>query len=165
MYYASLHRIEPVAAEVRVTTKITAEQVQAAVRHYFASMADKKPGELVKMYDYKATTFNPFSQRPELGQVAAARLEREYYKPLTHFHSEITSPIEVQFLADNVAVAVHTYRSYAKNLEDPIRGKRFNRSVLDGRGTHVFVLDSEGKLILAHQHLSDICRTALEPAS
>jgi hypothetical protein len=165
MYYASLRRIEPVAAEVRVTTKITAEQVQAAVRHYFASMADKKPGELVKMYDYKATTFNPFSPRPELGQVAAARLEREYYKPLTHFHSEITSPIEVQFLADNVAVAVHTYRSYAKNLEDPIRGKRFNRSVLDGRGTHVFVLDSEGKLILAHQHLSDICRTALEPAS
>jgi hypothetical protein len=148
---------------VRVTTKITVEQVQAAVRRYFASMADKKPGELVKMYAYEATTFNPFSQRPELGQVAAARLEREYFKPLARFHTEFTSPIEVQFLADNVAVAVHTYRSYAKNLEDPIRGKRYNRSVLDGRGTHIFILDAEGKLILAHQHLSDISRTPLEP--
>ena len=144
-----------------MTTKITVEQVQAAVRRYFASMADKKPGELVKMYAYEATTFNPFSQRPELGQVAAARLEREYFNPLTHFRSEITSVIEVKLLADNAAVAVHTYRSFATNLEDPIRGKRYNRSVLDGRGTHVFVLDSEGKLILVHQHLSDISRTPL----
>lgn len=148
-----------------MATKITVEQVQAAVRRYFTAMADKNPGELMKMYAYAALTVNPFSPRPELGQVAAARREREYFKPLTRFHSEITSPIEVQFLADNVALAVHTYRSYAKNLEDPIRGKRFNRSILDGRGTHVFVLDSEGKLILAHQHLSDICRTPLEPAS
>ena len=148
-----------------MTTKITAEQIQAAVRRYFAAMADKRPGELVKMYAYEAMTFNPFSPRAELGQVAAARLEREYFKPLTYFHAEITSPIEVQFLAENVAVAVYTYRSYAKNLEDPIRGKRYNRSVLDGRGTHVFVLDTEGKLVLAHQHLSDICRTPLEPAT
>lgn len=148
-----------------MTTKITTEQIQAAVRRYFGAMGDKKPGELVKMYAYEAMTFNPFTSRPELGQVAAARLEREYFKPVTYFRAEITSPIEVQFLADNVAVAVHTYRSYAKNLEDPIRGKRYNRSVLDGRGTHVFILDSEGRLMLAHQHLSDICRTPLEPAS
>jgi CRISPR/Cas system endoribonuclease Cas6 (RAMP superfamily) len=148
-----------------VNRKITEEQVQAAVRRYWAAMADQRPGELVKMYDYEATTFNPFNQRAELGQVAAARLEREYFKPFTQFHAEITSPIEVRFLADNVAVAVHTYRSHAKNLEDPIRGKRYNRSVLDGRGTHVFIIGSEGKLTLAHQHLSDICRTPLEPAS
>jgi len=128
-------------------------------------MSEQKPGELVKMYDYEATTFNPFSQRAELGQVAAARLEREYFRPFTQFHAEITSPIEVKFLADNVAVAVHTYRSFAKNLEDPIRGKRYNRNVLDGRGTHVFIIGAEGKLTLAHQHLSDICRTPLEPVS
>jgi len=154
-----------VVAEVRVTPRITEEQVQAAVRRYFAAMSDQRPGELVKMYAYEATTFNPFTQRAELGQVAAARLEREYFKPFTHFRAEFTSPIEVQFLTDNVVVASHTYRSFAKNLEDPIRGKRYNRSVLDGRGTHVFMIDSEGKLILMHQHLSDICRTPLEPAS
>ncbi len=148
-----------------MTTKITVEQVQAAVRRYFTAMADKNPGELMKMYAYAAVTVNPFLPRPELGQVAAARREREYFKPLTQFRAEITSPIEVQFLADNVAIAVHTYRSYAKNLEDPIRGKRFNRSILDGRGTHLFTLNSAGELILAHQHLSDICRAPLEPAS
>ena len=144
-------------------TKITVEQVRSAVQRWFAGMTDKRPGELPKIYAYDATTFNPFSPRPELGKVAAARLEREYFNPLTHFRSEITSAIEVKFLADNVAVAVHTYRSFATNLEDPIRGKRYNRSVLDGRGTHIFILDAEGKLILAHQHLSDISRTPLEP--
>ena len=148
-----------------MTTKITEEQVQAAVRRYWGAMTSQKRGELVKMYDYKATTFNPFTQRAELGQVAAARLEREYFTPFTQFHAEITSPIEVQFLADDVVVASHTYRSQAKNLEDPIRGKRYNRSVHDGRGTHVFIIGSEGNLVLAHQHLSDICRTPLEPAT
>ena len=102
-----------------MTTKITEEQIQAAVRRYWAAMANQKPGELVKMYDYEATTFNPFTQRAELGQVAAARLEREYFKPFTQFHAEITSPIEVQFLADNVVVASHTYRSQAKKSGRP----------------------------------------------
>jgi hypothetical protein len=151
--------------EVCVAARITVEQVQEAVRRYWSAMAEKEPGTLVRMYSYDSVTFNPFSSRPELGQVAAARLEREYFAPLTQFRGEITSPIDVQFLADNVAVAVHTYRSYAKNLEDPIRGKRFNRSVLDGRGTHVFVLNSEGKLVLAHQHLSDIGRAPVEEVS
>lgn len=151
--------------EASKTRKITTEEVQDAVLHYWAAMEAKQAGELVRMYSYDAVTFNPFSTRPELGQVAAARLEREYFVPLTHFHAEITSPIEVQFLADNVAVAMHTYRSYAKNLEDSIRGKRYNRTVQDGRGTHLFVLNSEGKLILAHQHLSDISRAPIEEVS
>ncbi len=148
-----------------MTTKITTEQVQAAVRQYFAAMADKKIGELVKMYSFDAMSFGPYAQRAELGRVAAARREREYFRPDASFRAEITSPIEVQILADNVAVAVHTFRSYAKNLEEPILGKKFNRTLLDGRGTHVFILDPEGKLILAHQHLSDVCRTPHEPVS
>lgn len=148
-----------------MTTKITAEQVQAAVHRYFSVMASKKAGELAKMFSCDAMSFGLYSQRAELGRVSAARREREYFKPETSFHAEITSPIDVQFLADNVAVAVHTFRSYSKNLEEAVLGKRYNRTLLDGRGTHVFVLDSEGKLILAHQHLSDICRTAREPVS
>jgi ketosteroid isomerase-like protein len=154
-----------VRMEVSKTRKITVEEVQDAVLHYWAAMEAKEAGDLVRMYSYDAVTFNPFSARAELGQVAAARLEREYFIPLTHFHADITSPIEVQFLSDNVAVAMHTYRSYARNLEDSIRGKRYNRTVQDGRGTHLFVLNADGKLILAHQHLSDICRTAIEDVS
>ena len=142
--------------------KITVEQVQEAVLHYWATMESKESGELVRMYAYDAVTFNPFTSRPELGQVAAARLEREYFTPLARFHAEITSPIDVQFMADNVAVAMHTYRSTGTNLEDPIRGKRYNRTVPNGRATHLFILNTEGKLILAHQHLSDISRAAIE---
>lgn len=145
--------------------KITEEQVQTAVRRYFEAMANKQPGELVKMYSYDAVSFNPYSRRAELGQVAAARREREYFQPFTQYHAEITSPIAVQILADNVAVATHTFRSLAKSMEDPARGKRYNRSLLDGRATHIFVLDAEGRLTLAHQHVSDICRAPLEAVS
>ncbi len=148
-----------------MTTKFTVEQVQAAVRRYFSAMADKKPGELVKMYAYDATSFSPYSPRAELGRVAAARREREYFKPDASFRAEITSPIDVKFLADDVALAIHTFRTWAKNLEEPILGKKYNRGVPDGRGTHIFTLDSEGKLIVVHQHLSDISRTPLEPVS
>lgn len=148
-----------------VSKSMTVEEVQAAVRRFFSAMANKKPGDLVRMYAYDGTTFNPFSSRAELGQVGAARREREYFKPRTQFNAEITSPIEVHFLAENVAVAIHTYRSRATNLEEPILGKRYNRTVAEGRGTHVFILNSEGKLVLAHQHLSDTSRTPLEPVS
>jgi hypothetical protein len=61
-----------------------------------------------------------------------------------------------------VAVAAHTMRSFGTNREEPTLGKRFNRTVQDGRGTHVFILDSEGRLLIAHQHMSDICRAAIE---
>ena len=148
---------------MRVSAKITVEQVQAAVRRYFAALSEKTTGELEKMYTYDSLVFNPFSPRAEPGRLSATRQEREYYKPQSSYRAEITGPIEVQILADNIAVAAHTMRSYGTNLEEPTLGKRFNRAVRDGRGTHVFVLDAEGKLLLAHQHVSDICRAPLEP--
>jgi ketosteroid isomerase-like protein len=148
---------------VDVATRITVEQVQAAVRRYFAVMSAKAPGELEKMYTYDSVVFNPFTPRGEPGRVSATRQEREYFKPQSSYRAEITGPIEVQILADNVAVAAHTMRSFGTNLEEPTLGKRFNRAVRDGRGTHVFILDSEDRLLIAHQHISDICRAPLEP--
>ena len=146
-----------------MSTKITVEQVQTAVRRYFQVLSEKTPGELADMYTYDSLVFGAFVPRPEPGRVSAARREREYFKLQASYRAEITGPIEVQILGDNVAVASHTMRAYALNLEEPTLGKRFNRTVRDGRGTHVFVLDSEGKLLLAHQHISDICRAPLEP--
>ncbi len=146
-----------------VSTKITVEQVQTAVRRYFQVLSEKTPGELADMYTYDSLVFGAFVPRPEPGRVSAARREREYFKLQASYRAEITGPIEVQILGDNVAVASHTMRAYALNLEEPTLGKRFNRTVRDGRGTHVFVLDAEGKLLLAHQHISDICRAPLEP--
>ena len=142
---------------------ITVEQVQAAVRRYFQVLTEKIAGELGKMYTYDSLVFGAFVARPEPGRISAARREREYFRPESSYRAEITRPIEVQILAENVAVAVHTMRSYGVNLEESTLGKRFNRTVRDGRGTHVFVLDPEGNLVLVHQHISDICRAPLEP--
>jgi len=165
MGYAFSPKVIQTVAAAPMSQKITVEQVQAAVRQNFIAMAEKKPGELPAMYAYDALSFNAFTTRPELGRVSAARREREYFKPGTSYTAEITSPIEVKLLADNVALAVYTYRSYGRNLVEPILGKRYNRAVADGRGTDVFTLDEYGKLVLAHQHLSDICRAPLEPVS
>jgi hypothetical protein len=127
-------------------------------------MANKIPGELSKMYSYDAVVFGPYGPRADLGRVWATIRDREYCHPESNYHFEFTSPIEVQILANNVAVATHTFRSYATNVKEPILGKALNRKLTDGRGTHVFILSPEGKLLLAHQHLSDICRLPLEAA-
>ncbi len=144
--------------------KITVQQVQNAVRRYFETMANKIPGELSKMYSYDAVVFGPYGARQDLGRVWATVRDREYCQPESTYHFEFTSPIEVQILADNVAVATHTFKSIATNVKEPILGKALNRKMADGRGTHVFVLSPEGELLLAHQHLSDICRLPLEVA-
>ena len=143
---------------------ITVQQVQNAVRRYFEAMSDKIPGELSKMYSYDAVVFGPYGPRPDLGRVWATIRDREYCHPDSTYHFEFTSPIEVQIVADNVAVATHTFRSVATNVKDPILGKTLNRKLTDGRGTHVFILSVEGELLLAHQHLSDICRVPQEVA-
>ena len=144
-------------------TTITVQQVEAAVRRYFEMMANKIPGELSKMYSYDAMVFGPYGQRADLGRVWATIRDREYCQPESNYQFEFTSPIEVQILADNVAVATHTFRSFA-NVKEPILGRPLNRKLADGRGTHVFILNSEGELLLAHQHLSDICRYSTEAA-
>jgi hypothetical protein len=87
-----------------------------------------------KLYTYDAKIFNPFEQRPESGRVSAARKEREYFENKTTFHPEITSPIDVFLLADNVAV------------------------------TDVTTLDFEGRMRFVHQHHSDVFRDTAPPA-
>jgi len=145
-------------------TTITVQQVQDAVRRYFETMADKMPGQLTKMYSCDAVVFGPYGPRADLGRVWATIRDREYGHPECSYHFEFTSPIDVQILSDTVAVATHTFRSTANNVKEPILGKTLNRKLTDGRGTHVFVLSPEGELLLAHQHLSDICRLPLEIA-
>jgi hypothetical protein len=119
---------------------------------------EKSVGEMGNFYSYDSIVFNPFSPRAESGRVSAARKEREYYAPNTNFHAEITSPIQVHILADQIAVASYTFRWYARNMEEEILSKRFDKSVRDGRATQVFVLTPEGTLHIVSEHLSDIWR-------
>ena len=136
-------------------TKITADRVQAFVQQYWQLLSDKKPG-VENVYTYDAKIFNPFEQRPESGRVSAARKEREYFEHKTAFHAEITSPIDVSVLADNVALATYSFRWEANGILTG--GKRFNKSLRNGRATDVITLDFEGRLRFVHQHHSDIWR-------
>ena len=68
--------------------------------------------------------------------------------------------IEVNILADNVAVATYTSRWYASSMFETAMVTTSDKAVRDGRGTQVFVLDPDGKSRIVHEHLSDIWRDA-----
>jgi hypothetical protein len=126
---------------------------------------EKRTGEMARFYSYDSSVFNPFSTRSEPGRISAVRKEREYYTAKTTFRAEVTSPIEVQMVAENVAVASYTFRWTASNMEQQVLGKRFDKAVRDGRATQVFVLSSEGELRIVNEHLSDIWRDEITPSS
>jgi hypothetical protein len=144
-----------------VVTKITADRAVAFVQEYWKLLTDKTPG-VEQVYTYDAKIFNPFEQRPESGRVSAARKEREYFENKTTFRPEITSPIEVYLLADNVAVATYSFRWEATGMLTA--GKRFKKSLRNGRATDVITLDFEGQLRFVHQHHSDIWRDTAPPS-
>jgi ketosteroid isomerase-like protein len=141
-----------------ITSKISSDQVQAFVHQYWHALMDKTPGEMEKLYTYDSTIFNPFAQRTESGRVSAARKEREYFESKTSFRAEVTSPIEVMLLSDDIAVATYTFRWQALGVMAGLAGKRVDKMVRNGRATEVITRDLEGVLRIVHQHHSDIWR-------
>jgi len=141
---------------------ISASEVQSAVQHYWRVLMEKMEGEMGQMYAFDSTVFNPFSARSESGPVSAARKEREYFNPETSFRAEITGPIKVQLLADDIAVASYPFRWRASDMEEKVFERRFDKAVRDGRATQVFVLTAEGNLRVVHEHLSDIWRDSTQ---
>jgi len=119
---------------------------------------EKATGEMSNFYSYDSIVFNPFSSRLESGRVSAARKEREYYTRETTFRAEVTGHIEVQLLADNIAVASYNFHWNASNMKQEVLGRSFDKAVRDGRATQVFVLSPEGELRIVSEHLSDIWR-------
>jgi hypothetical protein len=146
-----------------ISPRISASQVEDAARRYWRVLMDKLPGEMENFYSYDSTVFNPFSARMEPGRVSAARKEREYFMSQTVFRAEIIGPIHVQLLADNIAVASYSFRWAADHMEVKMLDRKFDKAVRDGRATQVFVVDSDGKLRIINEHLSDIWRDAAKP--
>jgi ketosteroid isomerase-like protein len=143
------------------TTQISVAQVEDAVRRYWRILMEKLATEMSNSYTYDAVVFNPFSARLEPGRVSAARKEREYFTPQTKFHAEIIGPVNVQLLADTIAVASYQFRWHATNMEQKVLGKKYDKAVREGRATQVFVINPEGKLLIVNEHLSDIWRDSV----
>jgi hypothetical protein len=141
-----------------MTAKISVSQVEDAARRYWRILMEKLGSEMTGFYAYDAMVFNPFSARMEPGRVSAARKEREYFTPQTKFRAEIIGPINVQLLSDTIAVAMYQFHWEASNMEQKILGKKFDKAVRDGRATQVFSINSDGKLLIVSEHLSDIWR-------
>jgi ketosteroid isomerase-like protein len=144
------------------STKISGPEVEAAVQRYWQVLVAKSAGEMERFYTHDASVFNPFASRTEPGRLSAARKERQFFTAKTSLRVEYTGPIEVQLLADNIAVASYTFRWFATSMVEPALGKTFDKAVRDGRGTQVFVRESDGGLRIVHEHLSDIWRGSSE---
>ena len=142
--------------------KITKEQVEAAVRRYWKVFTSKSFADFSRIYTSEALVFGAFDRRPQLGRLAAARVEREYGNAESSFQIDYLSPIEVQVLSDTVAVAVYLLRWEARNLAQSVLGKTVNKLVPEGRVTTVFILDENDNLSIAHHHFSSVCRLSAE---
>jgi hypothetical protein len=145
-----------------ISASISTSQIEEAVLRYWRVLMEKTTGEMEKFYSYDATVFNPFSPRAEPGRVSAARKEREFFTAQTTFRVEVIRPINVQLLAENIAVASYQFRWHASNMEQKLLDKKFDKAVRDGRAAQVFVLAADGQLRIVNEHLSDIWRDTVK---
>jgi hypothetical protein len=95
---------------------------------------------------------------PRTGAPLGCAEGAQYFSPKTRLPCGYHWSIEVNILADNVAVATYTFRWYATSMFETAMVTTSDKAVRDGRGTQVFVLDPDGKLRIVHEHLSDIWR-------
>jgi ketosteroid isomerase-like protein len=134
--------------------RVTAEQVQAAVRHFWDIWMAKSADALVDAYATNGMTFRVGSVSIEPGFMGIAQRSREYFHEACIMHMEL-GPIEVILLNDTTALAVYTFQFHALNRA--VVNSRENlreESIPSGRATQIFRRSPDGKLRILHEHMS-----------
>ena len=134
--------------------KISIEQVQGEVRRFWNTFTDKSASGLMEFYGPDSTVFSSVSSRSEPGRLAAARREREYFHPKSTLRVHVAA-IDVVLLGDESAVASYNFQFYASKVGGVANGNS-EEDIKQGRATHVFRQDIDGKLRLVHEHLSSV---------
>lgn len=138
-----------------IAIEISISMVEEQVRRCWRAVMEKSAEDMIHSYTYDSIVFHPHQERPESGRVCATRREREYCTRQVQFHVEITSPIQVQLLSPEIAVANYRYRMKATGLRNPVTGKSYDKEIRSGRATQVFVMQKDGELQIASEHLSE----------
>ena len=135
-------------------SKITADQVRAEVQRFWNTFSTKADDTLAEFYAPDSTVFGSDATRTEPGRLAAARRKREYFHAKTTLHVTL-GPIDVILLGDSAAVATYTFRFHANRVQHGL-DQSDEEDIQHGRGTQVFKLEPDGKLLIVHEHLSAV---------
>src|SRR5258708_3545929 len=118
--------------------KVTAEQVQAAVRHFWDVWMAKSADALVDAYATSGMTFRVGSVSIEPGFMGIAQRSREYFHEACIMHLEL-GPIEVILLNDTTAVAIYTFQFHALNRAVASAKENLKEETIpNARGTQIF---------------------------
>ena len=139
---------------VRAVNRLTTEEVKAEVTRFWNVFTSKAPERLEEFYAPDATVFASSTVRAEPGRLAVARRRREYFHAQTSVHVNV-GLVEVQMVADNIAVVSYTFKFHASKVVSAL-GKMNDEDIQNGRATQIFVQDAEGALKIVHEHLSTV---------
>jgi len=139
-------------------TKLTAEDVKAEVHRFWNSFQAKATASLSDMYAPEATVFSSVSNRVEPGRLAAARRHREYFHAKSTIRASVSN-IDVVMLGENAAVASYNFMFHATKVAGGVSGGH-DEDIKQGRASHVFMSDMDGKLRIVHEHFSTVDKPA-----
>ena len=132
--------------------KISPHQVSQAVRDFWKAFANSAGTELSAFYAPDASVFGVEGPRSELVRLALARRQREYFDRHARLNVEL-GMIDVRLLNEYTAVATYTFTFRASNVSGA-SGKTQDRHIEHGRATQLFQMESGGKPVIVHEHLS-----------
>lgn len=132
--------------------KPSPDEIRSEVTRFWNVFTAKSPELLEEFYAPDATVFASFGNRAEPGRLTVARRKREYFNKQTSVRIQL-GPIEIQMIGEHAAVATYTFKFHAMGIV--IGGKKDAEEAIEsGRATQVFILDSDGRLRILHEHLS-----------
>ena len=132
--------------------KISPHQVSQAVRDFWKAFASSSAAELSGFYAIDASVFGVEGPRSELVRLAIARRQREYFDRHARLPVDL-GMIDVRLINENTALATYTFTFRASNVSGA-SGKTQDRHIEHGRATQVFQIESEGRPLILHEHLS-----------
>lgn len=127
---------------------LSASRIREEVQRFWTALCSKNATNLAKFYSADASVFGTTSSRSEIGLVATARRQREYFDNRSSLHSQL-GPIEV-LLAGTCGTAYYTFEFYVRDLA----ATTMKESIVCGRATQVFGLDEQGAILIMHEHFS-----------
>ncbi|HWR16441.1 MAG TPA: nuclear transport factor 2 family protein [Terriglobales bacterium] len=133
-------------------SSLSIDEVRAEVTRFWNVFTSKASDLLEEFYAPDASVFASSSARSEPGRLAVARRKREYFDKQSSVRVQV-GYIEVQLLSDDAAVASYTFQFHANRIAAGA-GNAVEEDIQHGRATQVFLVDSDHKLRIVHEHFS-----------